>query len=68
MIGQNALLFIQVKMLGEEIRENFITAVFLVQSSEKVLAGKEICVNMLMEFSSVGSTQRNIVHAFARMA
>lgn len=68
MIGQSALLFIQVKMLGEGILGSTITAVFLALISEKELVGEGICVSMLMEFLSVGSTQLNTEHASARMA
>lgn len=68
MIGQSALLFIRVKMLEEGIRGNIITAVFHVLILGRELVGEGICVNMLMEFLSVGSTQLSIEHASAKMA
>uniref|UniRef100_A0A7C9CJ84 Uncharacterized protein n=1 Tax=Opuntia streptacantha TaxID=393608 RepID=A0A7C9CJ84_OPUST len=68
MIGLSALLFIRVKTLEEGILGNIITAVFHVLILGRVRVGEGICANMLMEFSSVGSTLLSIEHASAKMA
>ena len=67
MIGQNVLLFIQVKMHVEGILEDTIIAVFLVQSFEKVHAEEAIHVNMHMGCLNVGCILLNIEHAYAKM-
>ncbi|KAA8518268.1 hypothetical protein F0562_015848 [Nyssa sinensis] len=68
MIGLSALLFTQEKMLVAETHGSTITVVCLALIFGRVLIGEGICVNMLMEHSSAGSTQLNIVLVTARMA
>ena len=67
MIGQNVLLFIQVKMHVEGILEDTIIVVFLVQSLEKVHAEEVIHVNMHTEYLNAGCTLLNIALGCARM-
>ena len=68
MIGQNVLLFIQVKMHVEGILEDTIIAVFLVQSFEKVHAEEAIHVNMHMESLNAGCILLSIEPGFVKMA
>lgn len=67
MIGRNARLSIRVKMPEEEIPGNIIIVVSLVLIFEKGLVGEAICANMLMVFSSVGSTRLSIEPGFVKM-
>jgi hypothetical protein len=55
-------------MLDAEIPASITTVVFHALTSGKVYAGVVTCVSMLMGYLSAGSTQRNTVLAFARMA
>ena len=68
MIGQNVLLFIQVKMHVEGILEDTIIVVFLVQSLEKVHAEEVIHVNMHMESLNAGCILLSIEPGFVKMA
>ena len=66
MIGQNVLLFIQVKMHVEGILEDTIIVVSRVRTFVKVLVGGEMFVNMHMVCSNAGYTQHNIELAYAK--
>ncbi|XVF47390.1 hypothetical protein PTKIN_Ptkin03bG0105100 [Pterospermum kingtungense] len=67
MLGQSVLLFIQMKMLEEEIQESFIIVAFhvLIFVREPVSAG--IYANMLMVFLNLGCTLPNTELECARM-
>ena len=68
MIGLNALLSTQGRMLAEEIPGNTITVVFLALIFARALVGEGICVNMLMVCLSAGYTPLSTGLGFARMA
>lgn len=68
MIGLSARLFTQGKMLAEETLASIITAVCHVLISVRVRVDVGICVNMLMECLSAGSTQLSTGPDSARMA
>jgi hypothetical protein len=68
MIGLSVRLFILERMLGGETLGSSITAVCLALNLGKGIAGVEICVNMLTEYSKAGYTQLCIEHASVKTA
>ena len=68
MIGLSAHLHIRERMLGGEIQEGIITAVYLVQIFGRVLAVEVMLVNMHMGCLNVGFILLNIELGFVKMA
>ena len=68
MIGLSAHLPIREKMLGGEIQEGIITAVYLVQIFGRVPAVEVMRVNMHMGCLNVGFILLNIELGFVKMA
>lgn len=68
MIRLNVLLYIWVRILGEGTQGSFIIIMHHTRVSQGGLVGIGTCVNMFMEFLSVGFIQHSIGIDFARMA